>query len=178
MRTNVAVREYDDQSLIEDCEEGWRRFCAEVLVRTKCEIEQLCRRVRRLGVVGVLPKSRSECEYLLRQVAAYRWVFEGTGGAFTMESVCADVGLSPDVFREKIVSLANPPPDINRVVRWVVTNKECSDANRRRKVPAARGLGASIVDAVRDFQRHNRSGEGRTRTRSNAVLRYKNRHAD
>lgn len=176
MRANVAVREYDDQSLIEDCEEGWRRFCAEVLVRAQCEIRELSRRVRLLGVVRVLPQSKKDCEYLLRQVAAYRWVFEGTGGAFTFESVCTDLGLSACTIRRKIVSLCDPPADINRVVRWVVTNKECADANRRRKTKSHRGLGTSIVDAVRDFQRKNRTGASRAGTRSYAVLRYKNRN--
>lgn len=176
MRANVAVREYDDESLIEDCVEGWRRFCAEVLVRSQCEIKELCRRVRLLGAVRVLPTSKKDCELFLRQVSAYRWVFEGTGGDFTFESVCEDLGLPTHAIRQKIVSLADPPPDINRVVRWSVLNRECADANRRREGPRTRGLGSRIVDSVRDFQRQNRSGSGRARTRSYAVLRYKNRN--
>ena len=101
----VAVTEYDDENIVEECETGWRRFCAEVLVRTHYHVRELCRRHRRLGYRQMLPSSRKEWEILRRQVAAYRWAFDGTGGEFTFDQTCRDLSLDPEIVRRKLLSL-------------------------------------------------------------------------
>lgn len=165
----VAVRDYDDENVIEECESGWRRFCAEVLVRTHYHVTELCDRHRKCGRMRMVPSTRKEWETLRRQVAAYRWVFHGTGGLFTFAQTCADLGLDPDLVRRKLLSQASPAGDINLLVRWVSLHKERTHGPATK--PDARLPGCGLVRAVRAV-RKRASKPGRRGAQSHAVNRY------
>lgn len=174
----VAVTDYDDENIVDDCEAGWKRFCIETLVRTHYHLKSLCADHRRLGRFGMQPTSRKAWEILRRQIAAYRWVFDGTGGLFTFEQTCRDLGLDPRLVRAKVVSQCRPRRDINLLVEWVVRQEDRRDAKRRREDSDAGGVGTSIVAAVRDFRRRYGSREGRRGAQTHAVCRDKNRQPD
>ena len=175
--TQVAVPPYDDEGIVADCETGWRRFCAETLVCTHYHIKQFCRRHRAHGMRLTHNTTRKMREVLRRQVAAYRWVFEGAGAPFTFDSVCLDLGLCPDLIRRQMLSLYQPEPDINLLVEWVGRQKERKYANRRGKDSTTRRVGPSIVDAVADLRRSNGQRESRRGAQTHAVCRYQNGHA-
>lgn len=164
----AVVTEYDDENVIEDCETGWKRFCSEVLVRTHYHLCDLCKRHRVMGRYGMQPSSRKDWEILRRQVAAYRWVFDGTGGDFTFDQTCADLGLDPVLVRRRLLSQARPRRDINLLVDWVVRQKEKPCAHRDPKDPC-------LVDAVRQFRAANAGRQGRRGAQTHAVCRYSTR---
>lgn len=164
----VAVRDYDDENVIEECESGWRRFCAEVLVRTHYHVTELCARHRKFGSAGMVPNTRKEWEILRRQVAAYRWAFEGTGGPFTFEQTCGDLGIDPALIRRKLLSQACPDRDINLLVRWVSLHTE-----RTHKPPRqSRRRKGWLPKAVREFRLRAERRPGRRGAQTHAVCRY------
>lgn len=164
----VAVRDYDDENVIEECESGWRRFCAEVLVRTHYHVTELCSRHRKCGSAGMVPRTRKEWETLRRQVAAYRWVFDGTGGLFTFDQTCADLGIDPALIRRKLLSQARPEGDINLLVRWVSLQQERPHKSPRR----SRRRKGWLVRAVREFRQQAERRPGRRGAQTHAVCRY------
>jgi hypothetical protein len=168
----VAVKDYDDENIVEDCEAGWGRFCAEVLVRTHYHVRELCRRHRRLGYAQMLPSSRKEWETLRRQVAAYRWAFEGAGGLFTFDQTCLDLRLDPALVRRKLLSLCRPERDINLLVAWAARQKEKANGNCRGQGEDDRRVGSGLVDAVRDFRSRHGERAGRRGAQTHAVCRY------
>lgn len=174
----VAVKDYDDENVIEECADGWRRFCAETLVRTHYHLRQLCNKHRRLGCEGMRPSCRKESEELLRQVAAYQWVFQGTGGEFTFDQTCRDVALDPLIVRRKLLSLCKPERDINLLVDWVVKHREKENGKRRRQVEGAGRVGTRIVDSVRDFRRRYGERSGRRGAQTHPFSRYANGYKD
>lgn len=162
----AVVTDYDDENVIEDCETGWRRFCSEVLVRTHYHLCELCRRHRVMGRFGMQPTCRKEWEILRRQVAAYRWVFGGTGGEFTFEQACLDLGLDPRLVRERLLSQARPRRDINLLVDWVSRQRERPGS---RQEPDA----ISVPDAVREFRSMHGGKQGRRGVQTHAICRYR-----
>lgn len=163
----AVVREYDDEGVVEDCEEGWKRFCIEVLVRTHYHLVELCRRHRMLGRFGMEPADRKGWEDLRRMAATYRWVFQGSGGAFTFEQTCEDVGLCPTLVRQRLLSQANPRRDINLLVDWVFSQPEKS---RRPEQEPPR-----ICDSVRKVRAAGGCRSVRRGAQTHAVCRYSGR---
>ncbi len=168
----LVVKDYDDQNIAEDCEAGWRRLCSEVLVRTHYHLVELCRRHRRLGRFGMQPSSRREWEDLRRQIASYRWVFCGTGGEFTFEQTCEDVGLDPELVRRQLLSQCRPRRDINLLVDWVVRQEKSQDMRSRTCSRRRASEPFNLVDAVREFRSEHADREGRRGAQTHAVCRY------
>jgi hypothetical protein len=166
-----VVTDYDDENIIEDCEAGWTRFCREVLVRTHFELTDLCRRHRRLGLYGMQPTTRKQREVLRRGVAAYRWVVEGTGGGFTFEQTCLEVGLDPAILRRRMLSLCRPRRDINLLVAWTVRHGNAQESRRlgRRPEPAQETF--DLVSAVRKFRERHGQRIGRRGAQTHAYCR-------
>lgn len=173
-----VVKDYDDENITEECEDGWKRFCGEVLVRTSFHLRSLCDRLRRQGWRRMAPTTRKELGLLRQQMAAYRWVFEGTGGDFSFEQTCDDVGLDACLIRRKLVSQCNPPEDINLLVRAVL-REEMRHAGRSkhyRKNQTVGGVGTGIVAAVRHIRSRNAQRSSRRGAQTHAVCRYQNSH--
>ncbi len=173
-----VVKEYDDENITDDCDDGWRRFCSEVLIRASYHLRDLCRRLRLQGWRRMLPNRRKAGEILRQQVAAYRWVFEGQGGDFSFDRTCEDVGLDPYLVRQKLLRQCDPPEDINLLVREVLRQEVlyAGRAKRRRKDQVAGGVGTSIVPAVRDLRSRNATRSSRRGAQTHAVCRYQNDH--
>lgn len=111
------------------------------------------------------PNSRKEWEILRRQCAAYRWVFEGSGGNFAFDQTCADLGLDPVLVRRRLLSQARPRRDINLLVDWVFRQKEKTGP---RSEPAL----IDLPSAVREFRRTHAGRAGRRRVQTHAACRY------
>ena len=150
---NLSDRPYDDQNVIEDCEYGWRRFCCEILGRAYHMIGALSERHRSISADSLRTMSRKNVEILRRQVAAYRWVFDGTGGLFSFSWACEMCGRDPDVVREKIVAAHRPHRDIKYVVKIVVEYGEKYSARRPHKHQGAGRMATSLADSVAAFRR-------------------------
>lgn len=164
----AVVTDYDDENIIEDCEAGWKRFCSETLVRTHYHVRELCNQHRRLGKYGMQPTTRKGWETLRRQIAAYRWAFCGTGGLFTFDQTCTDLGLDPHLVRRKLLSLCRPRRDINLLVDWVASQRE-----RACAVRTADDAGCpDLVSAVQKFRLQG-DKQGRRGVQTHAVCRYR-----
>lgn len=165
-----VVTDYDDENVIEDCETGWTRFCREVLVRTHYHLTDLCRRHRRMGRFGMQPANRKEWETLRRGIASYRWVFDGTGGDFTFDQTCRDVGLDPCILRRRMLSLCQPRRDINLLVDWVVRHEKAHESRCRKDCDELED-GFDLVAAVREFRLLHGNKAGRRGAQTHAVCR-------
>jgi hypothetical protein len=165
----AVVKDYDDQSIAEVCEDDWKRFCREVLVRTAFLLKDLCARHRRLGRYGMEPSTQKEWEDLRRQVAAYRWVFCGTGGGFSFGMACEDLGLDPDILREKFLSQCQPRRDINLLVDWFLRQEDCLSRRRKRKAKEEVDSDFDLVSSVREFRQQIGSQPGRRGAQSHAI---------
>lgn len=175
---DVAVTDYDDQGIVEHCEAGWRRFCCDAIARAYFHLRALGRRAAGCGGAVRWPRDRMAKEVLRRQVAACTWVFNGTGGEFTFDQTCADVGLDPDLLRRKFVSACGLPRDINLLVRMVQSKKERSrDLSLRQDSPAC-GVGSGLVAAVRAVRSSDARRPGRRGAQAHAVCCYQNGHSD
>jgi hypothetical protein len=166
-----VVTDYDDENIIEDCETGWSRFCREVLVRTYYHMSDLCRRHRRLGRYGMRPESRKEWEALRRGVAAYQWVVEGTGGEFTFDQTCRDVGLDPAILRRRLLSMCQPRRDINLLVAWTVRHEKAQESRRLGRRPEPSEEAFDLVSAVREFREGHGHRTGRRGAQTHAKCR-------
>jgi len=175
MNDQTALPEYDDQGIVVDCESGWRRFCAEVLLRTHFHIKQLAGRARRK--CRKYPASKKQREFLRREVAAYCWAIKGSGGDFCFDSVCGDLGLCPRQIRARLLLLCQSAPDINLLVDWAHAQEERWHGNRSSEDQANRRVGTGVAAAVRDFRRQNGAVEGRRGRETHAVCRYQNGYA-
>jgi hypothetical protein len=166
-----VVTDYDDENIIEDCEAGWSRFCREVLVRTYYHMSDLCRRHRRLGRYGMQPTSRKEWEALRRGVAAYQWVVDGTGGEFTFDQTCRDVGLDPAILRRRLLSMCQPRRDINLLVAWTVRHEKAQESRRLGRRPEPSEETFDLVTAVREFREGHGQRTGRRGAQTHATCR-------
>ena len=160
----VAVTDYDDEGIYEHCENGWRRFCADTLVRARFHLRQLGKRASSRTLRSRSANRRNR-ESLRRQAAAYLWVFCGTGGDFSFDQVCEDLGLCGHLVRQRLLSECQPSEDINTVVRAALRNSG--------SCPEEFGDEKSIVEAVMKVRVRSGIRVGRIGRQTHASCSYR-----